>query len=123
MNAEPKHPELHQEEDRLPPAPILLAFALVGLIGIFLAIWAWYSLQRREQAVRPSGGFPERELGPRHTVSEIHENIYGDLGPGQILNDQKRKQLASFEWIDRRRRIVTIPIDDAIALMLAGQRR
>ncbi len=117
-----RHPELRQEEDRVPPAIILLVFALVGLIGIFLVVWALYGLERREQALRPNLVFPERELGPRHAVSEDLENIYGDVGPGQLLNDRKRHKLDSFEWVDRRQGIVTIPIEDAMTLMLQGDR-
>jgi hypothetical protein len=118
MMAPPRNIVLHQEEDRLPRAIILLVFALVGVVGMLLGVWAWYSLERRESALRPSRVYPEMELGPRRTVHEDLQNIYGESGPGQTLNEEKRRQLESFQWVDRRRGIVAIPIDDAIALML-----
>jgi hypothetical protein len=113
-------PRPRQEPDRIPPATILLVFALVGFIGVLLVVWAWYGLEKRERALRPTGVFPESTLGPRRTVHGDLENIYGDMGPGQRLNEEKRRLLASFQWTDRGRRIVAIPIDDAIDLMLAG---
>jgi hypothetical protein len=123
MSESLRNPELRQEEDRLSPSIILLVFGLVGVVGIFLVSWAWYGLQKRERALRPSRSFPERELGPRHTVAEDLENIYGEMGPGQTLNEEKRRQLGSFQWVDRRHGIVAIPIDDAIALILERERR
>jgi hypothetical protein len=123
MTIDLRHAELRQEEDRLPRAPILLVFLLVGLIGVLLVVWAWYGLERREQALRPSRVFPEKQLGPRHPVSEELENIFGETGPGQLLNEQKRRELASFAWIDRSSRVVAIPIDDAIDLVIERQTR
>jgi hypothetical protein len=120
MIEEGRHTDLRQEDDRIPASIVLLVFALVGLIGVLLVVWAWYGLERREQALRPTGIFPEQELGPRRSVSEDLENIFGDVGPGQVLNQEKQKKLQSFEWVDQRRRIVAIPIDDAIDLMLQG---
>ena len=111
-------PKVRQEDDRLPAATILLVFAFVGLVGVLLVVWAWHGLEKRESALRPSGAFPERELGPRHTVHDDLENIYGDMGPGQRLNEEKRRLLQSFQWTDRARRLVAIPIDDAVDLML-----
>jgi hypothetical protein len=120
MIDEARFPRPRQEDDRLPAVAILLVFALVGLIGVLLVTWAWYGLEKRERVLRPSGVFPERELGPRRTVHGDLENIYGEMGPGQRLNEEKRKLLVSFQWTDRARRIVAIPMDDAIDLMLAG---
>src|SRR2546423_13791218 len=92
-----------------------------GLIGVFLVLWAFYALDRREQVLRPSRVFPERELNRRRAPGTVLEDIFGETGAGQSLNARKRKQIASFEWVDRRQQIVAIPIDDAIGLLLDGR--
>jgi hypothetical protein len=116
-----RNPDVAQEDDRLSWGAILLIFSLMTLVGIFLVVWAWYGLQKHEQALRPSLTFPERELGPRRTVSRVLESLYGEVGPGQMLNEQKKREITSFAWVDRQRRLVTIPIDDAMSLLVGEE--
>jgi hypothetical protein len=122
MSSIPKNEELHQEEDQLPWLTLLLTATAMALVLALLIAWAWYSLQQRERVLRPSLRFPERELGPRHPVEEELEDIFGDKGRGEVLNDRKRKEISQFQWVDRQKRLVTIPVDDAIDLLLAARR-
>ncbi|HEX9297449.1 MAG TPA: hypothetical protein VF881_16520 [Polyangiaceae bacterium] len=114
--------ELHQEQDRLPWQGILLVAALVLLVGVLLVVWAWYSLQRREDALRPTRAFPERELGPRRPIHNQLEDVFGEVGRGQLMNERKRDELSRFQWIDRQQRIVAIPIDEAMTLVIEENR-
>ncbi len=114
--------ELHQEPDRLPWQAILLVSLLVLLIGLLLIVWAWYGLQRREDALRPTRAFPEKELGHRRPIDNQLEDVYGEVGRGQLMNDRKRNELGRFQWVDRQQRIVAIPVDDAITLILEENR-
>jgi len=118
----PKNADIRQEEDQLPGATILLVAAAMALVLALLIAWAWYALQQRERVLRPSSKFPERELGPRHAVDEELEDIFGDKGRGEVLSERKRKEISEFHWVDRQRGIVTIPIDDAIDLLVSARR-
>ena len=122
MSETTKNTDLHQEEDQLPRGTLLLTAAAMGLVLALLVTWAWYSLQQREHLLRPSRVFPERDLGPRRAVGEELEDIFGDEGRGQVLNERKRKEISRFQWVDRQKRIVAIPVDDAIELLLATKR-
>jgi hypothetical protein len=122
MSASPKNTDLHQEEDRLPNATLLLTAIFMALVLALLVAWAWYSLQQRERVLRPSHVFPERNLGPRHAVDEELEDIFGNKGRGEVLNERKRKEISSFHWVDRQKRVVSIPVDDAIDLLLTAKR-
>ena len=117
-----KNTDLRQEEDQLPWVTILLVATTMSLVLALLIAWAWYALQERERMLRPSRMFPERELGPRHAVEEELEDIFGDQGRGQMLNERKRKEISGFHWVDRQQRIITIPIDDAINLLVSARR-
>jgi hypothetical protein len=117
-----RNPTVSQEEDRLPWVSILLVFLLTALIGVFLVVWAFYSMKARERVLRPSAAFPERELGPRRNVGGQLQEIYGDTGPGQALERKQKEDIARFAWVDRTKGIVSIPIDDAIDLVVGGIR-
>jgi hypothetical protein len=117
MNDDPKNTAVSQEEDVVPRLRVLGLFVVTGLVGLLLGGWAWLNLKNTEKSVRPSLVFPERELGPRRNVSHVLESIYGERSAGQVLNEQKHREIESFRWVDRDRRIVAIPIDDAMALL------
>jgi hypothetical protein len=123
MNEGPRNPDLHQEEDRLPWPIILLVALVMVLLGALLVIWAWYGLKRREHVLRPTGVFPEKELRARHPVEEELEDIFAAQGRGQVLNERKRRDISTFQWVDRRRGIVAIPIEDAVTLVVEERRR
>jgi hypothetical protein len=121
MIPSPKNTDLRQEEDQLPWVTILLVATTMSLVLALLVAWAWYALQERERMLRPSRMFPERELGPRHAVDDELEDIFGDQGRGEVLNERKRKEISGFHWVDRQQRIVAIPIDDAINLLVSAR--
>jgi hypothetical protein len=117
----PKNADLRQEEDQLPRVTILLVAAAMALVLALLVVWAWYALQQRERTLRPSRVFPEKELGPRHAVDGELEDIFGDQGRGETLNERKRKEISGFQWVDRQQRTIAIPIDDAINLLVSAK--
>jgi hypothetical protein len=119
MSEHLKNPELHQELDEVPKTTILLVFGGMALILALLITWAWYGLEQRERILRPSLNFPEQRLGPRHAVDDDLEDIFGNQGRGEVLNDRKRREIAKFHWVDKGRGVVDIPIEDAIELLVA----
>jgi hypothetical protein len=123
MNDKPHGFEVLQEEDR--PAwrkVIFVALAALAIISV-LVIAAWASRGLREAELRPGLDFPEQRLGPRHDVQEVHQDVFVDRGFGQLLEAQKRKELSSYGWVDKDRRLVRIPVDQAKDLVVEENRR
>ncbi|WP_437616981.1 hypothetical protein WMF20_24135 [Sorangium sp. So ce834] len=118
-----RHIEVRQEEDTLPWGRVILAFAVVLAIGGALTLWAWLAMRAREADLRPSLAFPEKDLGPRREVSMVQQSLFDEARLGQQLVDAQRAELRRFGVVDRERGIVSIPIDDAIELMVAGGAR
>lgn len=120
----PEHAEHHesvkQEEDVLPPR--LLVYALFGAIAFSLAlVGVSIGIQRsREAELRPSGAFPEKDLGPIQERSNVHEELYSNLGRGQIVLLTQRQLLERFDWVGDDRRTVRVPIDVAMDLVVNG---
>jgi hypothetical protein len=117
-----RRPDVRQEEDTLPWARILLVAFAVIVIMVVLVLWAAAILRGREAVLRPSGSFPEKDIGPRREVSGVEERLFkrrsvGEEGAGQAENRRKREELSRFEWVDRERGFVRIPIEEAMELV------
>jgi hypothetical protein len=113
-----RHPEVHQEDDDLPWGRVLAGLAAMVLIGGVLTVWAVVVTVHRDAALRPSRGFPEARLGPRRQVGMIQEALFDGARPGQELFAAQRAELGRFGVVDRDHGIVSIPIDDAIRLVV-----
>lgn len=123
MNEKPHAFEVRQEEDR--PAwrkVIMVALAALSIIAV-LVIAAWASRGLREAQIRPGLVFPEERLGPRRLVQEIHQDVFVDQGFGQLLDAQKRKELSTYGWVDKDRRLVHIPVDQSMDMVVEENRR
>jgi hypothetical protein len=105
------------EDDRVPGGRVIggLAFAIV--FGGLLVLLSWLLLESRSRALRPSGHFPERALGAPRTVEGVRQGVFELERTGADEQDEARARLERFEWVDRRRRLVAIPIDAAIDLV------
>ena len=124
MNEEPRHPDLPQEEDAIAWRKILLGALGSAVIILVLVIAAFSIVARGEARRRPSGEFPEERLGPRGSVAEVQQDLFGTArGFGQRLDEQKRRALSTYGWVDRERRIVRIPVDQAMELLLVESGR
>jgi hypothetical protein len=115
-----RHGSVKQEEDVLPPR--LITYALAGSIAFALALTGVsYGIQRsREAGLRPSGVYPEAALGPIQERSNVHEELFSNLGRGQIVHLTKRQSLERFEWVGEDRTKVRVPIDVAMDLVAGG---
>jgi hypothetical protein len=115
--------DVHQEEDVLPWGKVLAVFLATLTIALVLVGWAWQLLTSREAALRPSRQFPERHIRPDPGALTIEQDLYGEVGPGQLLHERQRRQLSTYGWVDRDRRVVSIPIDQAMDLVVEESRR
>ena len=112
-----RNPDLHQEEDLIPRWKVLAALAFVAGVSAALIVWAVYATDAHVAALRPSTVFSERWLGPRHMVAGVREDIFGEQR-GRSFDGLKRAELESYGWVDPGHRIVRIPIQRAIDLVV-----
>lgn len=115
-----RNPGLHQEDDVISPARVLLALFVTLVISGVLVVWAVQAVATRRAELRPSGGVPERWLGPRHMVSQVREDVFGEQR-GRTLQGQQRAVLDGYGWVDRDLRTVHVPIERAIDWVVAGR--
>ncbi|MCC6551540.1 MAG: hypothetical protein IT372_00785 [Polyangiaceae bacterium] len=112
--SEQRHLDVRQEEDRLPTGRILLvAVAALGLSAI-IAVMSWVILIGRERALRPAGAVTGRELSLEREASPIQRGLIEPPGPGQRIAEAQRRSLSSFEWADRERDLVNVPIEEGM---------
>jgi hypothetical protein len=119
MSLPKHHATVRQEEDLLPPR--LLLYVILTVVAMTLAlVWISWEIQRsREADLRPSGRWPERSLGPIMERSNVHEELYSQLGQGQLLQSEQRERLGHFAWVDRDKRVVSVPIDVAMDMVVS----
>jgi hypothetical protein len=118
-----RHPDIHQEEDVIPWGRVIAAFLAMVAVAIVMVVLGVSAGAAAEARVRPSGVFPERDLGPRHQVGVIQEALFDDVHPGQRIVESQREELSRFGVVDREKGIVSIPIDAAIRLVVEESKR
>jgi hypothetical protein len=116
-----RNPDLFQEDDRVSAWRVLLAIGVTLAISALMVTWAVSANAAHEAALRPSGAFPERWLGPRHMVSGVREDLFGEQRGTSFLGEQ-RALLKGYGVVDPERRIVHVPVDVAIDLVVSGRR-
>jgi hypothetical protein len=124
MNEDPRRPDMPQEEDEIPWRRVLIGFGVMLAVMAVMTAVAFGILEAREETLRPGGRFPEQALLPRTLKSEVHQDLFSaGRGFGQQLNDQKRRALSTYGWVDRERRIIRVPIDQAMDIVVEENRR
>lgn len=112
---------VRQEEDVLPPR--LLVYVIMGLIvfTLVLVAIAFGILRSCEKSLRPDGIFSEMSLGPIVERSNVYEDLFGQVGNGQVLIRAQRRALTHYGWLDQEKRFVQVPIDVAIDLYIKSE--
>jgi hypothetical protein len=114
------HPELHRQEDAIDRPLILRTMLVTVTLGVSLCIVAYLILWGRERALRPSMRFPERDLPAPHVVAGVRQVPFEVANRRPTLQDRQRATLSHYQWVDRSRGLVRIPIERAMDLV-AGQ--
>jgi len=110
----------HEKTDMDPRYVVYFAVALVvaGLL-IHLGLWWMFRQLEREQAQRQSQPVvtqvPSRPPEPRLQISP-----QGDL---EELRRQEAEILSTYQWIDRDKGVVRIPINRAMELFIERQKK
>jgi hypothetical protein len=115
---EPTNPEVRAAPDAISKGPIwVIAIATLMLCAV-LCVIAWGILRMRERNLRPSGRFPERQLGPPHEVAGVRADPYELPENEPSVKERQRAALGRYGWVDRAHGVVQIPVDDAYDLVL-----
>jgi hypothetical protein len=112
-----RHAEVTYSDDRVAPRPIIIILTVFVIFSTLLCIIAWRLLVFRESQLRPSG-YSERALDAPHTVSEVREALFEAIPARPPLNGEQRLRLRRYQWVNPGQRLVRIPVDREIDLML-----
>jgi hypothetical protein len=115
-----EHPPLREEPESV-SAPVVtggLVFTL--LMGAALIIGAYALLRGREGELRPSRRFSERSLRVGGPVGGVLQEPFEIAGARSSERERQEQELHEFGWVDRAHRIVRIPIDQAMRLIVEG---
>lgn len=115
-----------QEEDQLPARAVLAVLAGgIGFAGICV-ITGWLMSSCGDRTFRPSGHWPEMALGAPHEIAGVEESLVGQasdtIGEGQALEAAVAQRLVRYQWVDRAKGLIVIPIDRAIDRVGSGLR-
>jgi hypothetical protein len=110
---------VRQEEDAIPSARLVriaLGTIGVGLLGVFFAAVVLETntggLRGRPEATTP------RAVGP--TIAHIEQTPILGAAAGLDLEREQRDELSRYRWLDRDAGLATIPIEQAIDLVVGG---
>jgi len=106
-------------EDVVPSRIILRVATGTVLFSVLLCVIAFLLLREREARRRPSMFFSERQLGAPHDVSDLRQDLFDLKTPAATLKERQARELESFSWADQEQRLVKIPIERAIDLVVA----
>ena len=109
------------EDDRVPVRRIVWALVFALVVSFLLGGWAAFTLRARERRLRPSGRFPEKSERV-HSVAGLRVHLFFGETEAERSRAQARADLEQYRYVDREAGIITIPIDRAIELVLAGAR-
>lgn len=109
-----EHETVREDPDILPTGKVFAVVLGVIAVTFVLCLVADFLLVLRERALRPGRRFPERLLAPPHVVAEVRQAPFepSDERPSKRQDDEA--QLLRWEWADRQRGLVQMPIDRAI---------
>lgn len=102
---------LHQDPEGISAAAIWLVSAAVVVIGAALIAIAWLLVVPPPSPARPVAA-----------PSPLERGLVEHASGGGDLRAAGEQQLERYEWIDRRARVVRIPIDRAIDAVVADPR-
>jgi hypothetical protein len=105
-------------------APLVTgALVFTVLMGALLIVGAYLLLRGREDELRPSRDFGERSLRVRERVSEVLQEPFDIPGARPSERARQEQELHQFGWVDRAHRIVRIPIEQAMRLVVEGSQQ
>jgi hypothetical protein len=112
------------DPEPLPPEPDRIPWGVVGLVAVlslvvFLigCLWATWILHSNAGWVKQSLAVEPREIG-KPTVGIVDQRIFEQELRAEQLRLEGLRRLSSYGWVDRERRLVHLPVERAMELML-----
>jgi hypothetical protein len=118
LNAD-RRPDVEPRQEEPPRGLIARVVLVTVMVGVTLCFSTYLLLRARTLGLRPSGLFPERDLGAPRAISGVEEEQFRVRYPRPTLRDEQRAVLESYGWVDRARGIVRIPITRAMEIVAA----
>lgn len=118
--ADGQPPPIQQEPEAVSAPLVSGALVFTLLMGAALIIGAYALLRGREGELRPSRRFAERSLRVGDRVSDVLQQPFDIAGARPSLREQQERELHQFGWADRTHRMVRIPIEEAMRLVVEG---
>lgn len=116
--ADERHEEVTYMDDVVPRVLVLRVLAFTVGISVILCVIAYLLLGLHERSFRPGRHFPERNLPAPHVVANVRAAPFELPDNTPSLKDDERVLLHSWGWADEQKRVVRIPVDRAIELLL-----
>jgi hypothetical protein len=123
MSARAESNDLLQEEDHVSRLAVVLGMIVTLAIAAAMVVWAWATNAQVTAALRPAGDREDERLEPSKSPPRVNELLFGQPGEGERLLARQRRWLTSYRWLDESRRIVTLPIDEAMDRIAAESSR
>jgi hypothetical protein len=121
MNETPQPERRHYEPDTISPRKVLSVLAAAAVVSLILVGVAWGINEVSLSRERPDGGFPERYIERPADVPPIRSVLIDKSAVGLARKRREIEILHSYGWVDPQRRIVRIPIDQAMDLIAVGE--
>lgn len=112
--------EIRLEEDRVSNRTIALIIA-VSLVVVLLSVWlTWAILVAEERAIL--GDEPRRAEQAPNQISRVRQTLIDSDREGILDRRRAERSLDRYEWVDRERGQLRIPIRRAMELRARGAR-
>jgi hypothetical protein len=119
---EPSAHHIRAEEDRVASSKIV-AVGLGSLLVFFLAsLAAGRALERRRASLLPEGPPAAPSQIGQEKIGIIEQKLFETARTGAEWQEEGRRRLGSYGWIDRKAGIVHVPVDEAMKRLLQGER-
>ena len=115
-----RHPGVSAEPETLPRKLIIEVLAGSVAVGVALALVALLIMWQRLAVLRPSGKFPEQSLPAPRKVAEVREEMFDVPRARPTERQVAGATLEHFGWVDRKNRIVHVPIQAAMDFVARG---
>jgi len=112
---------VRQQPEGTPTLLIVAALLATACFGTLLVGAAYLVLHEREGRLRASRRFDEKTLHLRDRVSGVLQQPFDIPRARPTEREQQERSLQQFGWVDRPRRVVHIPIEEAMRLMAEGR--
>jgi hypothetical protein len=111
-------PERDASRDHVPGGVVVRVLVVVCVVTVVLCTVAALLLRMEIGRWRPSRRFPEARLPVPSEVSGVRQWPFEDPRRRPSAAVRRRERLERFGWVDERRRVVSIPIERGMDLVV-----